>query len=269
MTITWLHGLFGAPTDLASVARRLEDQRQHVPLALPGHGDAPALASRSAGGFDEATGALWATLDGHGVQTTALVGYSMGARLAMHLALQHPERVTHLVCIGGHPGIAEDGERSERLALDRERAASLRTLGMRAFLTQWYAQPLFADFRASPGFADTVAARCDGDVTAIATTLERLSTGHQQPLFEAMAACVIPTLWVAGERDPRYEALLGPLAEAQPTGRFVSVAGAGHAVHLEAPEALAGTLDAFLNESSARGSASQSPAGARSPSRGR
>jgi len=244
--ILWLHGLFGAPTDFAATARRLVGDHPQASMALPGHGGAAPLDPTDEPGFEAVTTALMASLDQANIQQTALVGYSMGARVAMHVALAHPSRVTRLALIGGHPGLEDPQAQTGRLLLDEKRANLLRANGLGPFLETWYQQPLFTGFRASTHFDDTFEDRCGGDADAIATTVERLSLGHQEPLGEALAAMDIPTLWVAGEHDPRYIDLLRPLAEAQSAGRFVAIAGSGHAVPSEAPAALARELSAFL-----------------------
>ena len=251
--ITWLHGLFGAPTDFGATASQVDGVR-HAAMALPGHAHEPALDPESTPAFEELTRSLIATFDEMDIEQTALVGYSMGARLAMHVALAHPTRVSRLVLIGGHPGLEGPDTRTGRLMLDRKRANLLHGGGLRAFLETWYAQPLFAPFKASPRFEEIFEARCRGDAGGVAITLERLSLGHQEPLGDAMTACPIPTLWVAGELDTRYVDCLQPIAEAQPSGRFVAIEGAGHAVPSEAPDALAREINAFI-ESSATESA--------------
>lgn len=244
--ITWVHGLFGAPTDFAAVSELLEVPGNQAAMALPGHGGSPPLDYYERPGFDEVTSSLIVALDQAGVETTALVGYSMGARVAMHVALAYPERITHLVVIGGHTGLDGEQARAGRLLLDRKRASLIRGGGLRPFLQTWYRQPMFAHFRASPQFNAIFEARCDGDAEAVAITLERLSPGLQEPLADAMAACPVPTLWVAGEYDMRYVELLSEVAERQASGRFVQIPHAGHVVPAEAPEALAQALNTFL-----------------------
>ena len=215
-------------------------------MALPGHGGSPGLVPRDGGGFDEVVSGFINSLDAIEVEQTALVAYSMGARVAMHVAAAHPERVTHLVVIGGHPGLDKAQQRQGRLLLDRKRASLLRGSGLGPFLDTWYRQDLFSGFRRCPEFERIVADRSVGDVDGIATTLERLSLGHQEPLTEAMVASKIPTLWIAGSEDTRYVETLAPIAEAQAAGQFRVIEGAGHALVSEAPEALTEALDAFF-----------------------
>ena len=244
--ITWIHGLFGAPTDFAEVAKRLTVARRQASMPLPGHGGSSALEYLAEPAFEEVSKAFIASLDALGIPSTALIGYSMGARVAMHIARDFPERITELVVIGGHPGLEGEDARMGRQMVDRKRADRIRGGGLKAFLETWYRQPLFAQFRAHPRFAQIVEERSAGDPVGVATTLERLSTGYQAPLTEALIASTIPTLWVVGAEDTRYLGLLEPLAKAQGSGQLAIIPGAGHAVVTEAPEALADALNTFL-----------------------
>lgn len=216
-------------------------------MPLPGHGGAPALEPLPTPGFDEVSAGFIATLDQLEIERSALIGYSMGARVAMHIARDYPERVSELVVIAGHPGLESEDARLGRQMVDRKRAERIRGAGLKRFLEGWYKQDLFASFSALPDFEAIVKERMDGDADGVATTLERLSTGHQEPLTEAMIASTIPTLWIAGERDPRYVALLKPIAEAQKSGRFLLIEGAGHALVSEAPRVLSDAIGDFLN----------------------
>ena len=244
--ITWIHGLFGAPTDFSAVAKRLTVPRRQASMPLPGHGGSPSLDHVSRPAFGEVAQAFIASLDALEISDTALIGYSMGARVAMHIARDYPERISELVVIGGHPGLDGDDARTGRQMLDRKRANRIRGGGLEAFLESWYLQPLFDRFRAHPDFDRIVEDRGAGDDHGVATTLERLSTGHQEPLQAQMTECSVPTLWVVGAEDTRYLKLLTPLAEAQDVGQLAVIPDAGHAVITEAPEALADVLNDFF-----------------------
>ncbi len=272
--IAWIHGLFGDPTDwdpcvAAWGVRRGGPQRA---IALPGHGGQPALALEAGAAFAEAAAQLWRQLPGD--RRWRLVGYSMGGRLAMAMARAAPERCAGLVLVSAHPGLAEDDAegRRARWRLDGQRAAALRAVGAEAFLRSWYQAPLFAPWVARVGLEAAVTARGHVDVEGAARCLERLSLGDQ-PRGEAAALVAAldrasaarsppspgapPTLLtVAGALDTGYADLLaawsasgaGRDAEArqpdprQTAARHVTLDGCGHAVHLEAPEALVAAL---------------------------
>ena len=254
--IAWIHGLFGAETDwdvCADHVQRALDLPQ-ARLALPGHGNAARLRKGITSGFDAAATALWRQLPAE--RRWLLVGYSMGARLALAMARLRPARCAGLVLVSGHPGLArlDRAARESRLALDQERAAALRLRGPEAFLREWYAAPLFAPWIAQVGIDAAVAARGHVDAEGAARCLERLSLGRQrahaaaallQTLDASTPAGSAPAqiLAVAGDNDRAYDATLRRWVAAanQPDDRiaFASIQGSGHAVHLEQPAALA------------------------------
>jgi 2-succinyl-6-hydroxy-2,4-cyclohexadiene-1-carboxylate synthase len=148
-----------------------------------------------------------------------IAGYSMGGRLALALALRRPEGVRRLVLVSASPGLARAEKRAERRAADAALADRIERIGVEAFAREWAAQPLLAD---QP---ETVAALAHED------RLRRSAADHAAQL-RGLGTGVMPPLW---ER-------LGELA--MPLALVVVVRGAGHAVPLEQPEAVAAAIDA-------------------------
>src|SRR3989440_724230 len=93
--------------------------------------------------MDACTEDLLALWDGLGVERTHLAGYSMGGRLALHVAARHPERVLSLVTIGAHAGL-DDSAREGRRNGDEALAERIERDGIEAFGDHWGALPLFA-----------------------------------------------------------------------------------------------------------------------------
>ena len=87
---------------------------------------------------------LTALLDRLGIARAPVVGYSMGGRVALHLALGAPERVAALVLESASPGIADAAQRAARVKSDEALADDIERLGIEAFVDRWEAQPLFA-----------------------------------------------------------------------------------------------------------------------------
>jgi 2-succinyl-6-hydroxy-2,4-cyclohexadiene-1-carboxylate synthase len=171
----------------------------------------------------------------------ALAGYSMGGRLALALALRRPERVRRLVLVSASPGLAKPEERVARRAADDALAARIEAIGAEAFAREWAAQPLFA------GQSAEVAALAHEDrlrrsAAAHAAQLRGLGTGVMPPLWDRLGALSMPVTLVAGERDAKFRALAERMAERLPDAEIVVVAGAGHAVALEAPAAVAAAI---------------------------
>ena len=171
----------------------------------------------------------------------ALAGYSMGGRIALHLALAQPELVRRLVLVSTTAGLEDPGERAQRRAADDDLADGLEEGGLERFARWWAAQPLFAG---QP--ADVVAAahrdRLRNTAEGLAASLRGMGTGVMEPVWDRLGELTMPATVLVGERDAKFRALGERLAEGLPHAELVVVRGAGHALHLEAPEAVAAAL---------------------------
>jgi 2-succinyl-6-hydroxy-2,4-cyclohexadiene-1-carboxylate synthase len=173
------------------------------------------------------------------------VGYSMGGRLCLRIAVDHPELVRALVVISSSPGIADPAERANRRATDEQLAVEIERDGVDAFLERWLAQPLFASLPRRA--ADIDSRRQAHSVASLTHALRALGQGSQEPLWDRLAELTMPFVPVAGRLDEKYVAIAARMAEA--TGSHpVLVAGAGHAVHLEQPEVVVRMLQGVHHE---------------------
>jgi 2-succinyl-6-hydroxy-2,4-cyclohexadiene-1-carboxylate synthase len=228
-----------------------------VEIAVP---DAPGHGSQADRPLDLAEGADDLARRG-GAGTW--IGYSMGARYALHVALAHPDLVQRLVTIGGTPGLEDAAERAARRAADEELAAALERDGVEAFLERWLAQPMFAGLPPDP---EGLAERHRNTAAGLAASLRLAGTGTQLPLWDQLATLQVPVLAIAGANDLKFTAIGQRMAAAVRDGSFVAIDGAGHAAHLERPDATADAiaswmrrLDAPAHPPSASPSASSAP----------
>jgi 2-succinyl-6-hydroxy-2,4-cyclohexadiene-1-carboxylate synthase len=226
-----VHGFTQTAVSWRPVADRLSPRYEVVRTELPGHAAAAAVRL----GFAAAAAAI-----GQAGGPAIYVGYSMGGRLCLRLAVDRPDLVRGLVLVGASPGLADAVARAERRAADERLAAEIERDGTEAFLERWLAQPLFATFRAAP---DDLAARRRNPAAGLAAALRSLGTGVQEPLWDRLGELDMPVLLVAGEDDARFAALAGRMAEAiGPNARVALIPGAGHAAHLEQPDAFCALL---------------------------
>ncbi|HEV7884866.1 MAG TPA: alpha/beta fold hydrolase [Solirubrobacteraceae bacterium] len=233
-----LHGFTQTGRGWDEVARHLAGET-YRPLApdLRGHG---AAASRRPIDVESCVGDVAGLVAGR----FALAGYSMGGRLALHVALAHPERVSRLVLVSTTAGIEDPAERARRRAADEQLATWMEAGGrlMTEVADRWGAQPLFA------GQAPAVAAaaradRLNNDPRHLAAALRGIGTGSMAPVWDRLAELEMDVVVLAGERDAKFMALGRRLAAGLPRAELEIVPRAGHALALEAPAALAAAIE--------------------------
>lgn len=210
--------------------------------------DAPGHNGHSAhGGGDERADDLWTTADRLALTggRAVYLGYSMGARMCLHLALAHPESVAGLVLVSGTGGIDDDAERVARRGRDEQLAERIVADGVDAFLETWLNQPLLAGV---PAPMRHIEERRRNHAEGLASSLRLAGTGTMDPpLWDRLVEITPPTLVVAGALDAKFVNLGRRIAEGIPDSTLAVVEGAGHTVHLEQTEPFARLLDEWLS----------------------
>jgi 2-succinyl-6-hydroxy-2,4-cyclohexadiene-1-carboxylate synthase len=226
-----LHGFTQTGRSWQPVLHALAARYRAIAPDLPGHG-----------GFAERRPASFAACDAYvrvlADQPITLAGYSMGGRIALHAALSLGPRVRRLVLVGASPGIADAAERAARAAEDAALADRIEAIGLEAFVREWGAQPLFDGM--PRGIAEIAHAdRMRNTAAGLAAALRGLGTGVMPPLWDRLGELTVPVELVVGERDEKFRVIAERMTAALVAGRLHVVPGTGHAVHLEAPEAVA------------------------------
>jgi len=230
--VVLLHGFSGTRRAWDGVVERL-DRERYLPLALdlPGHG--------AAAGWGPAI--TFAACVEHVLEAAparfALCGYSLGGRVALHLALAAPERVQRLVLVSCSPGIEDARERAERGRSDAALASELEQRPYEEFIERWRAQPLFA---AEPAHVRelAVADQRRNRPHALAAVLRGIGTGEMEPLWDRLVELALPVTVVVGEQDEKFLELGRRMVERLPAAQLL-VAGGGHGLPLGNPAAVA------------------------------
>lgn len=274
-TVLMLHGFMGSGADWVPVVKAAGTRgRRYLCPDLPGHGAVPHLLEGADANIKEVAASLVAGLEARRMGHCALVGYSMGGRLALYLALRYPGRFTRLALVSASPGIEDPAERRERRLQDKQLALHLRQFrgeGERedasiaparpedsepswdadflAFLRRWYAQPMFESLQERPELLEKmIERRSRNHPRALAASLLGMGTGAQPSLWNRLPALKKPVLLVTGVRDPKFTGIAQAMSARLPRARHEIMPGCGHCPHDEAPAPFAQTLSAFLNE---------------------
>jgi 2-succinyl-6-hydroxy-2,4-cyclohexadiene-1-carboxylate synthase len=217
----------------------LAQRHRLVQVDLPGHGDSSSVEVDL-----EGAGRLVLEAAAQaGAEPADLLGYSFGARVALHAALTDPRRVRRLILIGGTGGIEDVAARAQRRARDDAMADELEGSGdLDGFLHRWIANPLFGGRR--PDAAE-ITERRRNTPAGLASSLRLAGTGTQEPLWDRLGGLDLPVLALAGANDPRFVAT-GLRLAALTGGVFSAVVGAAHAAHLDQPALCARIVEAWL-----------------------
>jgi 2-succinyl-6-hydroxy-2,4-cyclohexadiene-1-carboxylate synthase len=217
---------------------------------LPGHGysDCPSNPSRYF--MDRVGYKLLRLFDHLLIDKAHVLGYSMGGRVALYLAVKYPDRIRSLTLESASPGIESSSERQARIASDDAMAQRLEEQGLSAFVDYWTNLPLFESQRHLPQHQRIMlySQRLQNNVTGLSASLRGLSTGRQPSLWSDIASLYIPTLLITGEYDEKYVNIAQRMMERLPTAKHKSVPNAGHTVHLEQPAEFTQLVLSFLRE---------------------
>lgn len=260
--LVFLHGFLGSAADWRQVVQSLDSHFRCITIDLPGHGASTNLPDE-AYSWDGAVDGIAHTLDEMGVRRFRLIGYSMGGRLAMGLALRHRRRVARLVLIGASPGFRREADRIRRIELDRERAEALAS-DLPAFVRVWYRMPLFASLDERPDVREALIApvslngirtRLQNNGHELARALEGLSTGRMPDYWGRLDDLGAPTLALAGMDDPKFVDLAYRMAgSGLPIAPFI-MPDVGHLIPIERPQALADVVRDFCRDAIVHGPA--------------
>jgi 2-succinyl-6-hydroxy-2,4-cyclohexadiene-1-carboxylate synthase len=240
--IVFVHGFTQSAASWGRVLAHLDGAYEVLALDLPGHRSSASIGAADLG----ETASLLAKRGGR----ASYVGYSLGGRCCLTLALEHPEVVESLVLVGATPGIADSDERAARVRADEALAARLDPtdghpgLALEDFLSEWLAGPLFAHLSAEQ--AD-LASRLANTPAGLADSLRRQGTGTQTPSHDRLGELDMPVLLVAGARDERFSKIAEDMAGAiGANARVTLLEDAGHATPFEEPKRFAALLEDFF-----------------------
>ena len=231
-----LHGFTGSPAGFDGLLQALPGVTAHRP-ALLGHGP-PDAATASVQSFDNEVARL---LELFPREPVHLAGYSLGARLALGIALSAPGRVARLTLVSGQPGLATEPEREARRHADARWCALLESRGIEAFADAWAAQPLFATQGHLPAATreHRRQERLRHDPRGLARSLRVTGLGEMPDYGPRLAALTLPVTLLVGELDAKFLTLGRTMAAALPQARLTIAPSAGHDLLLERPDLVA------------------------------
>lgn len=246
-TIVFLHGFTGSSRDFFTLPEDIVFRYRCLIPDLPGHGQTQILEAAASFQTDGQVALLEQWLNALGQKKIHLFGYSMGGRLALQYAVKQPQNLLSLILVSTTAGIREASDRSNRITADLQLADRILTSDPIEFLTAWLTQPLFQGIAAQghDKLMQEIKRRLPLQLSGLAHSLRYFSTGAMPSVWHDLSRLQIPTLVVAGSRDPKYCGLADQLVAAIPKATL-QILETSHAPLVESPTLLWRHVSEFL-----------------------
>ncbi|XAR65339.1 2-succinyl-5-enolpyruvyl-6-hydroxy-3-cyclohexene-1-carboxylic-acid synthase [Bertholletia excelsa] len=264
----FLHGFLGTSEDWISIMKAVSGSARCIAIDLPGHGGSKIrnrgiknAAEEPKLSIEVVADLVQKLIDKITPGKVFLVGYSMGARIALYMSLRRTDVIEKAVIVSGSPGIKDLLARKIRRAKDDCKACFLTDYGLELFLDAWYAGQMWNSLRDHPHFKQIIASRLQhSDICTLGKVLSDLSTGRQLPLWDDLKHSKVPLLLITGERDEKFKRIAQEMFQEVNLGaknidntkeicEIVEVPNSGHAVHLENPLPVITAITRFLKKS--------------------
>jgi 2-succinyl-6-hydroxy-2,4-cyclohexadiene-1-carboxylate synthase len=244
-----LHGFTGTHHTWDGVRRRLVNKHFLLMPNLPGHGKSTTFHATERMTLDMISDALLEMLDRMGIEKTAVLGYSLGGRIALNFASKHQNRLTYLILESASPGIRNRTERQERIKADAALARGIGRNGLDWFVRYWENTPLLATQKTlSPQVIKKIRReRLSNTTKGLMMSLRSAGIGRMHPLWDQLESIERPILLIVGEKDEKYLVIAKEMKKHFPHCSLSVVKGAGHATHLENFNKFSEIVERFLD----------------------
>lgn len=229
-TISFLHGFMGDPSDWDWVRSELSDYDTVAPLIRP------------AEDWNAGVLQLIAELPSRSV----IVGYSMGARLSLAIALRKPDMCERLFFVSGNPGLEDEKARERRYKHDCGIADRIASEPRREFLNYWYTAPVFESLTPEVR-QDEIDRKSQRDSDDWGAILRTYSVAKQPDYWPRLGELSMPTRAIAGVHDRKYQHIIERMGN-EPNIDVRLVESCGHIVHREQPHTFLKLLKQFLSD---------------------
>ena len=246
--VLFLHGFMGNCGDWNEVINNISDDYYCIAVDLPGHGQSnhPDVI-KTFPDFDVLSSVILELLSFLNIEEINLVGYSLGGRVAQHIALKSPLRIKKLILESSSFGIKDINERHTRFAADKMLSTRLKKENFEDFLDQWYSQSVFSGFKDHLRYSEMFTKRLSNNPLLLSRALQAFSIGRQSFLQEKLSDSGITTLLICGARDSRYCDIMKNAELNNPGFKCVIMETCGHNTHFEEPNLFAEHIREFLS----------------------
>ncbi|WP_045523830.1 2-succinyl-6-hydroxy-2,4-cyclohexadiene-1-carboxylate synthase [Neobacillus niacini] len=225
---------------------------KHSKLIIPdiiGHGETESPEDIIRYKIESAAEDLIMLLDQLEIEQIDLLGYSMGGRLALTIAILYPERVRKLILESASPGLKTDEERMLRRMKDGELANFINDRGIKSFVDYWEAIPLFSTMSSLPNAIKKSIReqRLANNAKGLTNSLLGMGTGSQSSWWGKLNQLSCEVLLLTGEKDEKFCKIAECMLEDMKKASWIIIIDCGHAIHVEQNEKFGTIVSDFLS----------------------
>lgn len=243
-----LHGFTGSSRTWDAHIPVLSKGFRTVTIDLPGHGQTNSPTTIDRYIMQSVANDVVEIIGQVANKSINLLGYSMGGRLALYMAIHYPNLIDKLILESASPGLRSAAEREQRRNTDEQLAMFIETEGISKFVDYWQNLPLFASHRnlSASDRAFQRQERLKNTPLGLANSLRGMGTGIQPSLWEHLESLHMPVLLLTGVLDSKFVFIAQQMHQLLPLSRLTISDYAGHTVHLEDPSLFESSVYEFI-----------------------
>lgn len=236
-TVVLLHGFTGSTKSWNDVIGYLPTDVRIIAIDLTGHGSSTANLVPERLRMQEQVEDIKTLFDQLNLSTFALIGYSMGGRIALAYACNYPRQITKLFLESASPGIEDIDERLVRIKADERLAKMIEDEGLASFVDFWEEIPLFqSQKQLSEHKKKTIRTeRMEQNPIGLSSSLRGIGTGTQPSYWSQLSHLTMPVVCITGEYDDKFKNIAVRMSSMIKDVQHIEVLSAGHAIHVENP----------------------------------
>lgn len=237
----------GSSLDWQIISENLSSDYYCMAIDLPGHGKSEIENKKNSYSIKKTAKYIIDFLKNNKIESSHIIGYSMGGRLAIYLAINYPNYFKKIIIESAQPGILDSAERLNRKKFDHEISQKIEIMGLSKFLKFWYNQPIFTTLKNNKNFANLLNSRIKNDPKKLSKSLIEMGAGAQPSLWKDLIKIKNPCLLIAGEFDLKYQKIFSKMHKEIYSSNFVILKNCGHNTHFENPVEFIKVIKKFLN----------------------
>ena len=235
------HGFGGSGLDFEVLADSLNGDRALIALNLPGHGGRPAN--------EVGRDSILDFMRSHAHAPFRVMGYSMGGRFSLRIAVEGIIPIEKLCLIGTTAGLRSESERRERQLFEAKLAQNLSTLSPTNFQDWWSNLGVIASQQKMPNHyrENMHQRRLSNDLNALQMANQHWGTLATPSLWSGLNHLSHEVCLIVGDADTKYAQIAEEMSSLLPFASISRVPDAGHAPHFESPARTAAIIRSFFD----------------------